>query len=139
VAERLYGRVASFVELAQRIDQRERELLHEEIDGLVHKALEHDRKFDDIIADLEPLLERDPEHPTVLRVLAETRAARQTVEEERRREQIQLALDEVDTLIAAGDIQKALATIDEAVGRLGTFAEATALRRRLAKLAASGT
>ena len=138
VAERLYGRVESFVELSQRIERRERELLHEEIDLLVHKALENDRKFDDIIADLESLLERDPEHPTVQRVLAETRAAQQTIEDEQRGEQIRLALGEVDALIAAGDVQGALATIEQAVARLGNFTEATILRRRLAKFDASG-
>ena len=138
VAERLYGHVDSFAELAERIDRREKELLEEEIESLVHKALENDRMFDEIIADLEALLERDPDHPTVQRVLAETRDARNTFEEERRQEQIRLALAEVDASIAAGDVKGALATLEDAVARLGGFSEATALGRRLTKLNASG-
>ena len=53
---------------------------------------------DDIIADLESFLERDPEHPTVQRVLAETRAA-------------QLAELEVTITATAGDEGKLFGSI----------------------------
>jgi len=131
VAERLYGSVDALSELSDRIDKCEREVRREEIEDLLHRALEKDRPFEEIIADLESLMERDPGNPKVLRILAETRTAQQRIQEERRAEQIEGAMVEIDRLIGAGKPEEALAGLEEVVARLGDFREAQSLRRLL--------
>ncbi len=131
MAERLYGSVDALSELSDRIDKCEQEMRREEVEDLVHRALEKDRPFEDIIADLESLMERDPGNPKVLRILAETRTAQQQIQEERRAGKIEGAMVEIDRLIGAGKPEEALAGLEEVVARLGDFREAQRLRRRL--------
>ncbi len=72
VARRLYGASEVFDELDSKIDAKGRELRRLEIDRLVEKALEGDRPFDEVFADLESASALDPHNERVQRVLAQT-------------------------------------------------------------------
>jgi serine/threonine protein kinase len=131
VARRLYGASEVFEELDSKIDAKGRELRRQEIDRLVEKALEGDRPFEEVFADLESAGALDPHNERVQRVLAQTKAARRRHDEERAAENAAEALAQVDRLIAEGETGKALSTLDEAVRQHGEFRAARILRSRL--------
>ncbi|MFV2073827.1 MAG: protein kinase, partial [Thermoanaerobaculales bacterium] len=119
VAERLYGGQAIIEELTSRIEERERELRRKEAEKLINKALRKQRKFEDVIVDLEAALELDPGNEKILRVIEETRTAHQRVLDEDRARKIGNVLDEIDRLIAAGDTAGALSAVDAAALEIG--------------------
>ena len=131
VARRLYAACEVFDELESKIDAKGRELRHLEIDRLVEQALEGDRPFDEVFADLESARALDPHNERVQRVLVQTEAARRRLNETRAAESAAEALAQVDRLIAEGETENALSTLDEAVRQHGEFRAARLLRNRL--------
>ena len=134
VAERLYGGQAIIEELNSRIEEKEGELRRTEAEKLLNKALRKQRKFEDVIGDLEAALKLDPENEKIHRVIEETRTAHQKVLDEGRAKQIGEILAEIDRLIAAGDTAEALRSVDAAAVKIGEFPEAQILRRRLGQI-----
>lgn len=131
VARRLYGVSDVFEDLVSKIDARGRELRQLEIDGLVQKALEDERPFDEIFASLEAASALDPHNERVQRLLVQTKRARRRIEDRRIEEAAAEAMKKVDLLIAEGDAEAALSTLDSAVRAHGDFRTARLLRDRL--------
>jgi len=131
VARRLYGSSEVFDELDSKIDSKGRELRRMEIDRLVERALEADRPFDEVFADLESAAALDPHNELVQRVLVETEAAQRRFQELRAAKNAAEALARVDHLIAEGQTEIALSTLEEAILRYCEFRAARLLRNRL--------
>jgi len=131
VARRLYGASDVFEELSSKIEAKERELRKSEIDGLVERALEDNRPFEEVLELLESAGALDPHDERVQRLLAQTRAAQRRFEDERAATEASAGLAEIDALIADGDTGAALSTLHEIVRKHGEFRAARLLRARL--------
>ena len=131
VARRLYGASEAFEDLDSKIEAKGRELRRLEIDQLVEQALEDDRPFDEALALLESAGAHDPHNERVQRLLVQTKTALRRIDDERAEENAADALAIIDQLIADGDPEKALSTLNEVVERHGDFRTARRLRSRL--------
>lgn len=134
IARRLFGGAGELDDLQERVNARERDLLHERVTEIVNRALSENRGFDETMADLERALALDPDNARVTRLLEETREAQTRHLAEQRAREIEKALTAVDVDIAAGRITEALRSLDGLVERFGEFPEARGLKHRLSKM-----
>jgi tetratricopeptide (TPR) repeat protein len=131
VARRLYGNSDPLDDLGAKIEMRERELRRQQINELIKKALRKRRRFEMVITDLESAAELDPSNEMVQQLLVETRAAQRKVAEDRHARKHGPALATIDALIADGEPDKALESLDDLTEEVGDFRDARWLRRRL--------
>ncbi len=134
LAERLYGPRESFAGLRTRLDELRQQERRAKVEGLLARAFGERASFSDVTAALEEALAIDPENAKVRRLLAETREAMVRHRHEQRASAWAAVLPGIDSMVAEGQLKKALAELKRSLDKLGPIPEAAAFRIRLERL-----
>ena len=140
LAEKLYGSEDIFSDLAVRIEDLRTELELEKVEGLCDRARQEIAKEDyaAAITILEEAERLAPESDETTKLLSAAHDGLRLQEEARRRQiEIDASIERIDRLIAAGRFESAVQAIDRAIAEHGGFDEASALRAKVEKEAAS--
>lgn len=131
LARRLYGPEPGFEDLAgrlaaaKRVEERKRHRVK------IQEALDARQPFSEVLAMIEEAVAFDPRERDFRQLLVETQRTAHADAWARQRPAVLEVLEEVDRLIAEGREGEALRVLDAAVGEIGPFSEARALRERL--------
>jgi serine/threonine protein kinase len=133
VAKRLYGSSDVLDDLRVQIEAREREMRRQDVDDLIASSKRKKRTTEETISDLEEALSLDPNNEQVQRLLVAARAAEARRRDDELASANEARLEQIDTLIAAGEPEAAIAALDELTAAVGEFRAARWLRARLAR------
>lgn len=134
VARKLLGDLPEFEGLDEEIELLEKEIREERTSALIEEAalLIRARDFENAIEYLEEALRLSPGSAEAERSLEEAREGQGLKEEEeRRRREVNQALEGVDRLAMAGRLETAVHHLEDIVGGFGATEEAEALREKI--------
>ncbi|MGD9253067.1 MAG: protein kinase [Holophagae bacterium] len=133
VAQRLYGSSDLFDDLRSQIDARGRELRRQEVEDLIIRSQRATRTAQEAISDLEEALGLDPNNERAQRLLVAARATEARRRDDELETEHEARFEDIDAFIAAGELEAAIAALDEMTTEVGDFRSARRLRSRLVR------